>query len=105
MIVRALPDNFVGDGCELFVDLLTHQDLEMQANRKNGNASKTTDPKLVNKRYLILSYISAYDKAHYPIPLDFIATPDPERLKLTIRRLAQEVQYIELNPKTDTIFK
>ena len=50
----------------------------MQANRKNGGgASKTTDPKLINKRYLILSYISTYDKAHYPIPLDYIASPDP----------------------------
>jgi hypothetical protein len=61
----------------------------MQANRKNGNTSKTTDPRLINKRYLILSYVSTYDKAHYPIPLDFVTSPDPERLKLTIRRLAQ----------------
>jgi hypothetical protein len=61
----------------------------MQANRKSGHHAKTTDPRLVNKRYLILSYVSTYDKAHYPIPLDFVTNPDPERLKLTIRRLAQ----------------
>jgi hypothetical protein len=61
----------------------------MQANRKSGHHAKTTDQRLVNKRYLILSYVSTYDKAHYPIPLDFVTNPDPERLKLTIRRLAQ----------------
>lgn len=43
----------------------------MHGNRKANNQphQKTTDPKLLNKRYIILSYISAYDKAFYPIPL------------------------------------
>lgn len=105
MLVKCLPDNFVGDGYQLFIDLLTHQDLEVQANRKNGVNSKTVDPKLINKRYLILSYISTYDKAHYPIPLEYVADPDPEKLKLSIRRLGQQLHYCQSNLKTDQIIK
>ena len=76
----------------------------MQANRK-GNSSKTIDPKLINKRYLILSYISTYDKAHYPIPMEYVSDPDPEKLKMSIRRLGQELQYSQVNSNTNEIIK
>lgn len=85
MLITALT----GSSDSVHVDVLTHQDLEMQASRKNGAASKTTDPKLINKRYLIMSYMAEFDKVHYPLPLDYVSNPDPERLKLTIRRLSQ----------------
>lgn len=54
MIAKALPKVFVGDGYELSVYLLTHQDLEAEASRKNGNIPRSSDPKLIYKRYLIL---------------------------------------------------
>lgn len=77
MLVKTLPENYAGDGYELFIDLLTHHDLEMQTMKKSGVANRTTDPIIVNRKYLILSYISTYDKAHYPIPLEFVTDPSP----------------------------
>lgn len=54
MLITAIT----GSSDSVHVDVLTHHDLEMQASRKNGGAPRTTDPRLVNKRYLIMSYMA-----------------------------------------------
>lgn len=40
-----------------------------------------------NKRYLILTYSSEFDRVHYPLPLAFEENPDVERLKDIIKDL------------------
>ena len=83
MILTALK----GTSESLQLDLLTHQDIENQQLRKGFN--RTTDPIIMKRRYLIMSYMAEFDKVSYPIPINFIESPAPERLKLTIRRLSQ----------------
>ena len=83
MILTALK----GTSESLQLDLLTHQDIENQQLRKGFN--RTTDPIIMKRRYLIMSYMAEFDKVSYPIPINFNESPAPERLKLTIRRLSQ----------------
>lgn len=78
-----------GSSDSVQLDLLTHQDIEMQQMRKNGSVNKSTDPKITARRYLIMSYMAEFDKVLYPIPLNYNDHPSPDRLKLTIRRLSQ----------------
>lgn len=44
-----------------------------------------------NKKYLIMTYMSEFDKAHYPLALNYLESPSVERLRITVRRLAQEL--------------
>jgi hypothetical protein len=43
------------------------------------------------KRYLILTYASEFDRAHYPLPLAADADPPPAALRRTIDRLRAEL--------------
>jgi coiled-coil domain-containing protein 61 len=65
MLVSALT----GTSDSVHIDILTHHDLEVQALRKSGTSNKITDPKFINKRYIIMSYMAEFDKVHYPLPL------------------------------------
>lgn len=85
MLLTALK----GTSESLQLDFITHQDIEMQQLRKGVSISRATDPKIIKKRYLIMSYIAEFDKVLYPIPLIFNEAPTTERLKLTIHRLCQ----------------
>lgn len=91
MLLTALK----GTSESLQLDLLTHQDIENQPMRKG--LTRTTDPIIMKRRYLIMSYLSEFDKVTYPIPLNFNESPSIERLKLTIHRLSQEIQYLQRN--------
>lgn len=44
-----------------------------------------------NKRYLILTYSSEFDRVHYPLPLAFEENPDVERLKDIIKDLRMKL--------------
>jgi len=73
------------------VDILTAQDLEELKSKKTGAASNkpiTTS----NKRYLILSSTSEFDKVHYPLPISLEENPDTETLKQAIARMSQEIE-------------
>ena len=88
----------------VLVDLLTFQDLEMLKSRKSqkplsasnakGTASFGSNSKVNSKRYLILTYIVEFDRVHYPLPLVFEDTPDPQHLQRTIERLRTELQEL-----------
>ncbi len=84
------------------VDILTFTDLEMMKAKKMNelNSSSQQNPALQaslrastmrhstdNKRYLILTYSSEYDRVHYPLPLPFEDSPNVPALQRTIRRL------------------
>lgn len=49
---------------------MTHRDIEAQSTRRNGGqGGRATDPRIANKRYLIMNYMGEFDKVHYPLPL------------------------------------
>lgn len=71
----------------VFVDLLTYQDLEMLKHRKagaqaGGQAAPRQPVAPSNKRYLILTYAAEFDRVHYPLPLLYDESPDPNHLKV-----------------------
>lgn len=40
------------------LDLMTHRDIEAQSNRRNGSQiGRASDPRITNKRYLIINYM------------------------------------------------
>jgi coiled-coil domain-containing protein 61 len=79
----------------VFVDLLTYSDLELLKARKTGsmslannsNSSTSSLSRSKEKRYIILTYTSEFDRVHYPLPLSPQKEPDVESLKRMIRRL------------------
>ena len=75
----------------VYVDVLTHHDIEMQ-NARRTTHKPTTDPVISKRRYIILSYMVEFDKVHYPLFLNFNENVDPHRLKLTIKRLTEELK-------------
>lgn len=78
-------------------DLLTYRDLDMLQQRQAGpdhlacpaSGCSAADH---NKRYLIMTYMSEFDRIHYPLPLQYVAAPDPEYLKSIISRLRSEAK-------------
>lgn len=95
------------------VELLTQEDLELlrkhgnhhstQANTKPTSANdpllklqrKTASSSGKGKRFLILTYMSEFDRVHYPLPLVHDAVPDASALKATIQRLREELRVKE----------
>jgi coiled-coil domain-containing protein 61 len=87
----------------VYVDLLTYQDLELLKSRKAAAASGTAAAAATqqqrqlpanNKRYLILTYASEFDRVHYPLPLLHEGQPDPQRLRGVIQQLRQQLEDV-----------
>lgn len=70
------------------IDLLTYADLETLKNQRSG-ASNTSHTSTANssKRYFILTYISEFERVHYPLSLQFVEEPEPDQLRRTIERM------------------
>lgn len=85
IFIKMLLEAIAGSCSEVELDLLTYHDLELLKSRKGyaKNMSSVNN----NKRYLMLNYVAAFDKVHYPIQLNFEEVPSADRLKLTVRRL------------------
>jgi len=78
----------------VFVDLLTYQDLEMLKSRRT-QSSNPPNPKLLHKKYLILTYTVEFDRVHYPLPLIYEESPDPESQLKTIERMKEEISKVK----------
>mmetsp|Transcript_43195 Transcript_43195/g.71753 ORF Transcript_43195/g.71753 Transcript_43195/m.71753 type:complete len:212 (+) Transcript_43195:1759-2394(+) len=96
VFVKMLSKAFAKDSENVFVELLTYQDLESLQQRKKENRGETSSRSSrsrskSNKRYLILTYIMEFDKVHYPLRLKYDENPDPKRLIRTIARLRDEL--------------
>ncbi|KAK3272671.1 Centrosomal protein CCDC61, partial [Cymbomonas tetramitiformis] len=96
VFVKMLLTAVTEESDSVFVDLLTYNDLEMLKSRKMRGGAAAPPPAPAsnrnnNKRYLILTYAAEFDRVHYPLPLMFEESPDPEALKATIRRLREEL--------------
>lgn len=85
------------------IDLLTYADLETLRQRKlesnsgrglgqnPGSSSGQNHAKLKNKRYLIMTFTSEFDRVHYPLPLEYQGEPRAGRLQGIIRTLTQDL--------------
>lgn len=84
----------------VIIDLLTYQELEMfRSSRNPGSGSSSSsssasqpNPKLLSKRFLILTFTGEFERVHYPLPLSFEDAPDTETMKKTIARLRSELE-------------
>ena len=80
---------------EIYLDLLTAQDLAMLKARKQNpqNTPTLSDHSLVDpkqKRYLILTLNGEFEKVHYPMPLAFLEEPDVGALRRTFTRMQSQ---------------
>lgn len=102
VFVRMLQTAVQQQSDSVFVDLLTFQDLELLKSKKaaatgtaNGTAGPPRQLPASNKRYLILTYASEFDRVHYPLPLLPEDQPDPQRLKAVIKQLRQQLGEVQ----------
>ncbi|CDW82093.1 UNKNOWN [Stylonychia lemnae] len=71
------------------IDLLTFADLEAlktkgQSANNRSNLNQTTTN---NKRYFILTYITEFERVHYPLSLNYVEEPETDQLRRTIERM------------------
>ncbi|OAE23816.1 hypothetical protein AXG93_369s1100 [Marchantia polymorpha subsp. ruderalis] len=82
----------------LHVDLLTYHDLEKLTVRRGAGDSHSAhshSASASDKRYLILTYVTEFDRVHYPLPLIHEDNAEPEALKRCIQRLRSELDYMK----------
>lgn len=70
---------------------------ELRARKTGVSApAPTTDPAVLSRRYVIITYQSEFDRVHYPLPLTYEGPPDPAVLQREIRQLrAQQAIFAD----------
>eukprot|EP00919_Chromeraceae_sp_WS-2016_P028561 GHVR01067582.1.p1 GENE.GHVR01067582.1~~GHVR01067582.1.p1 ORF type:complete len:123 (+),score=1.28 GHVR01067582.1:631-999(+) len=101
MLITSLTKN----SDEVVSDILTHGDLVKMTSKQSTTNSKIINANLQQKRYLIITYLTTYDKIHYPLSLNYIEEPSCERTRLTIRRLSQELELYSSQRAGETSIK
>lgn len=82
------------------IDLLTYSDLENLKNKKTNqstNSSQNTTQSTNNKRYFILTYITEFERVHYPLSLNFVEEPEADQLRRTIERMRNMIMMQRSN--------
>jgi coiled-coil domain-containing protein 61 len=96
-----LISGFSGDSENVYVNLLTYNDLQLLKARKLGvstsfssQSSSQTFPSSTSqsKRYIILTYASEFDRVNFPLPLSFEENPNVQSLQRTIKRLRMKLK-------------
>ena len=72
----------------LFIEILSYREITIKT-MKNGKASTVIPPEQAAKRFLILNYNIDFEKIQFPISIKPFSEASPERLRLTIKRMAQ----------------
>ncbi|CAL8107710.1 unnamed protein product [Calicophoron daubneyi] len=74
----------------LTLDLVSLEDLQILHDAKVpkvGQGERPVSSSTQDKRYLILSYTTEFDKIHYPLPLNYVGRLSAERLREVIKDL------------------
>ncbi|CAH8457633.1 unnamed protein product [Schistosoma guineensis] len=82
----------------LKLDLLNYEDLnEIRKMKILNDCLPPRCPVTVsgNRRYLILSYTTEFDKIHYPIPVLFVGCPTPDVYRNTIHKLRAKLFSVQ----------
>ncbi|KAK9801914.1 hypothetical protein WJX73_002928 [Symbiochloris irregularis] len=105
LFVKMLLTSLKRQSGTVVTDLLTYRDLHQL--QQGAGPPPPPEPAGIsqpdpsaNKRYLILTYVSEFDRVHYPLPLHYVASPDPEYLKGIIARLRSEAKRGSLGPES-----
>lgn len=128
IFIKMLMSALSKESESVFIDLLSFRDLEqikmkkMQGNSlresfnsnesqmnfnkinamNNSNSNSLNDINRMNKRYFIISFSNEFEKVHYPLPLQYISTPENEMLIRTIQRMKKNIQT---NTSNTTLLK
>jgi hypothetical protein len=112
VFVKMLISGISGDSENVYVNLLTYNDLQLLKARKLGAVSSSfsstqstttsTHHQSQSKRYVILTYASEFDRVNFPLPLAYEENPSVQILQKTIKRLRnklKEAQTVQHTPK------
>lgn len=73
------------------MDLVAYEDLESfrkpRASFDSSKSSSSSDPANNKRRYLILTYISDFDKTFYPLPLSYVGVQGKDKLFKQVYKL------------------
>eukprot|EP00347_Sterkiella_histriomuscorum_P017288 403349958 len=92
VFVKMLIQAFKSQNESVCIDLLTYSDLEALKNKRPGQANTSTQNQSQinsnnNKRYFILTYITEFERVHYPLSLNYVEEPEADQLRRTIERM------------------
>lgn len=107
VFMKMLISGFAGDSENVYVNLLTYNDLQLLRARKLGVSSSFSSQssqsnQSQSKRYIILTYASEFDRVNFPLPLAYEENPSVPALQKTIKRLRlklKELQSVHHTPK------
>ncbi|KAA3678218.1 coiled-coil domain-containing protein 61 [Paragonimus westermani] len=84
----------------LHLDVVSYGDLEiLRRNKSNGTSFNENLSFNRDKRFLILTYVTEFDKIHYPLPLNYVGSVSVDHLNNMIRELRLELCRIKFNGK------
>ena len=95
VFLRMLITSLEKSSESVVIDLLTYQELELfRVSRNPGSqpSNQSINPKLLSKRYLILTFSGEFERVHFPLPLSLEEAPDVEIMQKTIVRLRNELE-------------
>ncbi|VDN29616.1 unnamed protein product [Dibothriocephalus latus] len=78
----------------LTIDLVSYEDLEalrQTAAKDEVRTMTSKKPADKHRRYLILTYISDFDRTFYPLPLVFVGVPERRKLIAQVHQLREEL--------------
>lgn len=107
VFIKMLMSGLSGESENVYVNLLTYNDLQLLKARKLGVSSSFSSQTSQShhsqsKRYIILTYASEFDRVNFPLPLTYEDNPSVPALQKTIKRLRsklKEVQSVHHTPK------
>ena len=112
IFVKMLITAFSQESKNVYIDLLTYNDLQNLRARKLGISNATTTTSFTSqsqtsqssqahlKRYIILSYESEFDRVNFPLSLTYEENPNVFALQKTIKRLRLRLKEAQTIPAT-----
>ncbi len=92
VFLRMITSAIKHDSDSVSIDIITTKDVETLKSKKASFLGSQTSSSRGNRRYLILTHSSGFDKSHYPLPLVYEECPSTDRLKSTVSRLSRELE-------------
>ena len=98
VFLKIIFSAFRRDSKFVLFDIMNSKDLQemkkmisSRANLELSQVSSLGDSQKINKKYIILTYITEHENAHYPLPLILVDFPENDVLLRTISRLKHRI--------------
>ena len=95
---------FLRTSDSLLVEIMSYREMNNKFG-KPGSQSKIITPEQASKRFLLLTYVGEFEKMQFPLPLMYFSEVSSSRLKLTIKRLSQEINMLREGQSEEDIIK